>query len=210
MHFRTYLDSLLVLWLDGYFPEPSSHPLHKWPGWESNLQVYMYVANLWRAEASPTQVMSIEIFWFMCIFTVNAHVCYDTWHRLNCINTTVQKKKFYCSRCKTKKVYSVWIWSLQLQENKDFNVEEKGSELIEQQRLQLKWRKDWENVGREIRRGELRRQKKREPQGYREHVLERFLAETEEQREARLMRLSDNQRKRLARVSGWAWGQLTG
>ena len=64
-------------------------------------------------------------------------------------------------------------WSLQLREKKDFNVEEKGSELIEQQRLQLKRRKDWENVGREIRRGELQRQKNKELQGYRENVLGR-------------------------------------
>ena len=32
-------------------------------------------------------------------------------------------------------------WSLQLRENEDFNVEEKESELIEQQRLQLKKKK---------------------------------------------------------------------
>ena len=43
------------------------------------------------------------------------------------------------------------MWSLQLRENDDFNVEEKGSKLIEQQRLQLIWRKDME---REIRKGE--------------------------------------------------------
>ena len=35
-------------------------------------------------------------------------------------------------------------WSLQLRENKDFSVEEKGSELVEQRRLQLKRRKGCE------------------------------------------------------------------
>ena len=45
---------------------------------------------------------------------------------------------------------------MELRENKDFNVEEKGSELVEQRRLQLKRRK---HVEREIRRGELWRQR---------------------------------------------------
>ena len=79
-------------------------------------------------------------------------------------------------------------WSLQLRENEDFNVEEKESELIEQQRLQLKRNKGLENVEREISKGELRKQKNRELQGYTEKSSregDSFSAETEEQREVR-------------------------
>ena len=53
---------------------------------------------------------------------------------------------------------------------------------------------------REIRRGELWRQKNRELQR-KCRQSERFLAEIEEQQKVRLMRLSDNQRERLTRVS---------
>ena len=57
----------------------------------------------------------------------------------------------------TKSTQCTYNMSTQLRENKDFNgnVEEKESELIEQQRPQLKRKKGWENVEREIRRGEL-------------------------------------------------------
>ena len=58
----------------------------------------------------------------------------DTQHRLN---VTVQRSFTVYS---AKEVLQCELtWSLQLRENEeDFNVEEKGSELIEQQRLQLK------------------------------------------------------------------------
>ena len=57
------------------------------------------------------------------IFTVNARVHYDTRRRLSFTVHSAKLRYFAVSES---------TWSLQLRENKDFNVEEKGSELIEQ------------------------------------------------------------------------------
>ena len=168
------------------------------------------VYNLWAslAEASPTQAMSIEFFICICrciylssvipyipvfsvfqrsTISVNAHVRYYYYFCLSMrYDVETVQKKFYCSRHGAKLrnfAVSESTWSLQLRENKDFNTEEKGSKLIEQRRLQLKRSKDWENIGREIRRGELWREKNRELQGYRESKRSRqsirYSAETE-------------------------------
>ena len=50
--------------------------------------------------------------------------------------------------------------SSQVRESENFNIEEKGSELIEQ------LKRGWENIG-EIRKGGLQRHKNKETQGYR-------------------------------------------
>ena len=86
--------------------------------------------------------------------------------------------------------------------DKDFNVEGKESKLNEQRRLQLKRMKDWENVEDQGRRAAeteqqseaLRLQRKRRQR-------KTFSAETEQQREIRLIRLSDNQGQMLERES---------
>ena len=67
------------------------------------------------------------------------HMHYDTPR----ISMTVQSftVKFYSSQCKRSSTLCESTWSLQLGENVDFNIEEKGSKLIELRNLQPKGRK---------------------------------------------------------------------
>ena len=95
--------------------------------------------------------------------------------------------------------------SLQLWEKKDFNLEREQAHqaaetAAEEERLRKHTKWDQERRTADTR-TEARLQRKRSRQN------QRFAAESEEQREVRL-RLSDNQRVRLARVSGWAWGHI--